>query len=149
MVFGWKPLMPTSPLPTTLTRLSQVIWVFRKVWWAPPHWWRPVFCLREGYFKKSRIRETLNLSACADNSTDTKEPSKKCQVSSHIYPELHCTALHCTELHCAAQHCTAMHCTYCTDIKVNWTKKSYTGAKYNELVLPKQFFAHSVCKYTN
>ena len=27
---------------TTLTRLSQVIWMFRKVRWAPPHRWRPV-----------------------------------------------------------------------------------------------------------
>ena len=40
--------MPTSPLHTTLTQLSQVIWLFRKVLWTPPHRWRPViwrFCL--------------------------------------------------------------------------------------------------------
>ena len=34
--------MPTSPLPITLTTLSRVNWVFRKVGWAPPHLWTPV-----------------------------------------------------------------------------------------------------------
>ena len=41
-MLGWWPVLLTSPLPTTLPRLSQVNWVFRKVWWAPPHLWRPV-----------------------------------------------------------------------------------------------------------
>ena len=35
-------VIPTSPLPTIHTRLSQLIWVFRKVCWAPPHRWKPV-----------------------------------------------------------------------------------------------------------
>ena len=58
------------------------------------------------YQEKSRIRETLNLSACADNSTDAKRNPKKimCQV-------MHCTALHCTALHCTTLRCTALHCT--------------------------------------
>ena len=41
-------VIPTSPLPTIRTRLSQLIWVFRKVWWAPLHRWRPVEGSREG-----------------------------------------------------------------------------------------------------
>ena len=41
-MFGWKPFVPTSLLPTTLTRLLQVNWVIREVWWAPPYLWRTV-----------------------------------------------------------------------------------------------------------
>ena len=41
-MFSWYPVMQTSPLPTTFTRLSQVNWALRKVCWAPPHLWRPV-----------------------------------------------------------------------------------------------------------
>ena len=81
----------------------------------PAYGCNSTFCTCELLKEKSRIRETLNLSTCAESSTDTE-----IIFTALFYNALNCTLLHsllhCTELQynalfCTALHCTALHCT--------------------------------------
>ena len=60
--------------------------------------------------KKSRIRETLNLSGCAEISTNTKIIFTALFYNA-LYCILYCTALNCNIMHCTTLHCIALHYT--------------------------------------